>query len=184
MALLQSNPFAIGTPAPNFTLLDTVSNIYKSLAELQGEHGTVIMFICNHCPFVLLVNNGLVKLANDYLQNGIAFIAISSNDVVHYPEDGPALMKKVAVKYRYPFVYLYDETQDVAKAYDATCTPDYYIFDADLKAVYHGQLDNARPGNGIAVTGVDIRNALDKLLKKQENDSVQKPSIGCGIKWK
>ena len=184
MALVESNSFEKGKFAPDFNLLDTVSNESKSLSELKGANGTVIMFICNHCPFVIHINQELVNLANDYLQKGIGFIAISSNDIDNYPQDAPVYMKQIAQKWDYPFSYLFDETQEVAVKYDAACTPDFYIFDNDLKAVYHGQLDNSRPGNGIPVSGKDIRNALDKLLKNQENHETQKPSMGCGIKWK
>jgi peroxiredoxin len=184
MSLKESNPFLIGKLAPDFTLLDTVSEKQISLSSLHGEKGTVIMFICNHCPFVVYINNALVKLANDYLQKGIAFIAISSNDVDDYPEDGPIYMKQIAAKYKYPFPYLFDATQDIAKSYNAACTPDFYVFDSDLKSVYHGQLDGSRPGSGIPVTGIDIRNALDKLIVNEENNEIQKPSIGCSIKWK
>ena len=184
MALTESNSFEKGKTAPDFNLLDTVSNESKSLSELKGTNGTVIMFICNHCPFVIYINEQLVNLANDYIANGIGFIAISSNDVGNYHQDGPQYMKRVAAKMNYPFSYLYDESQDVAKQYDAACTPDFYIFDENLKSVYHGQLDNSRPGNGIEVSGNDIRNALDKLLNNEENLDIQKPSMGCGIKCK
>jgi len=184
MALIESNDFEIGKIAPDFELLDTVSNELKSLSQLKGTKGTAIFFICNHCPFVLHVNEQLVKIANDYQQKGIGFIAISSNDVEHYPQDDPKLMKDVAEKLAYPFPYLYDESQKVAKSYDATCTPDIYLFDAELKAVYHGQLDSSRPGNGISVTGKDFRIALDYLLKNVRNPLLSSPSIGCSIKWK
>lgn len=184
MARTSSNMLALGTQAPNFNLYDTTTNQNKSLQELKGEKGTVIMFICNHCPFVIHVNEGLVKVANDYQPKGISFIAISSNDVVNYPDDSPELMKNVALNENYPFPYLYDETQDVAKAYDAACTPDFYLFDVDLKLVFRGQLDDSRPGNEILVTGFDLRYALDCLLENKKNHCPQKPSIGCNIKWK
>lgn len=184
MARTPSNMLPLGTVAPNFELLDTISEEKKSLQELKGTKATVIFFICNHCPFVIHVNDQLVKLANDYASRGVAFIAISSNDVENYPQDAPELMKKVAIDLAYPFPYLYDETQDVAKVYDAACTPDNYVFDENLKLIYRGQLDDSRPGNGIEVTGSDIRNALDCLLAGKENSMIQKPSIGCNIKWK
>jgi peroxiredoxin len=184
MALLQSQHFAMGTIAPDFNLLNTASEKIESLQNLKGINGTIVAFICNHCPFVIHVNNAMVRLANDYAEKGINFVGISSNDADSYPEDGPANMKQLALKFKYSFPYLYDETQEVAKAYNAVCTPDFYVFDADLKAVYHGQLDNARPGNGIPVTCTDIRNALDILLQNEVNNAVQKPSIGCSIKWK
>ena len=184
MALTASNPFPIGTVAPNFRLLDTVSNQQLSLQQLKGEKGTVVMFICNHCPFVIHVNEELVRLANDFISRGIGFIAISSNDVETYPQDGPELMTKHAIENLYPFTYLYDKTQQVAKEYDAACTPDFYLFDGNLKSVYHGQLDDSRPGNRIPVSGSDIRKAINQLLNKQQPIENQKNSIGCGIKWK
>lgn len=184
MALTPSNPFPIGTEAPSFILQDTVSGKLLQLQDLKGAKGTVIMFICNHCPFVIHVNDELVKLANDYKAQGIGFIAISSNDVERYPQDSPELMKETAVRLQYPFPYLYDETQAVAKAYDAACTPDFYVFDADLKTTYHGQLDDSRPGNGKPLTGNDIRNAINAVLNKAKPITPQKPSVGCGIKWK
>lgn len=183
MARTESNPFPIGTKAPDFTLLNTVDDNLVSLQQAKGEHGTVIMFICNHCPFVIHVNPELVKLANEYQQKGIGFIAISSNDIVNYPQDAPHLMKKVAAENSYPFPYLYDETQEIAKAYDAACTPDFYVFDENLNTIYHGQLDDARPGNDKPLNGKDIRKALDKLLAKEAPIADQKPSVGCGIKW-
>ena len=184
MALTASNPFEIGTTAPDFSLRNTIDNSIVQLQKAKGKKGTVIVFICNHCPFVLHINEGLVKLANDYLSKGIGFIAISSNDVGNYPQDGPNQMREVAKNLNYPFPYLYDETQDVAKAYDAACTPDFYVFDENLKAVYHGQLDYSRPGNGIPITAEDLRTALDNLLQNKPPIENQKPSIGCSIKWK
>ena len=184
MALVESNTSELGAKAPDFRLLDTITAQHKGLDELQGENGTVVMFICNHCPYVKHVNKGLVAIAKEYQSKGIAFIAISSNDVKSHPEDGPVLMKKNAEEQGYPFPYLYDEDQSVAKAYDAACTPDIYLFDADLKAVYQGQLDDSRPGNDIPVTGKDLKSAMDALIDKGEPLSNQKPSIGCSIKWK
>ena len=184
MARTPSNMIPLGTKAPNFTLPDTVSGKVVGLNDLKGEAGTVIMFICNHCPFVKHVNAGLVQLANDYQARGLGFIAISSNDVVNYPDDAPELMTINAREEGFPFPYLYDETQEVAKAYDAACTPDFYLFDQNIQLVYRGQLDDSRPGNGIPVTGKDLRNAIDALLSGEVIDADQKPSIGCNIKWK
>jgi thiol-disulfide isomerase/thioredoxin len=184
MALTESNSFEIGILAPDFFLVDTISNAVLDLNFCKGKKGTVIFFICNHCPFVLHVNEQLVALANDYLEKGIGFVAISSNDVVNYPQDAPDLMKEVAKKLQYPFPYLYDEDQKIAKAYNAACTPDFYIFDSDLKSIYHGQLDDSRPGNSIPVSGKSIREILDNLLHQNIISAIQKPSIGCGIKWK
>jgi peroxiredoxin len=184
MARTESNEMAIGTKAPDFNLINTVDDEFYSLNQLKGEKGTVIMFICNHCPFVLHVNDELVKMANEYQQKGINFIAISSNDVENYPQDSPEFMKQLVKDVKYPFPYLYDKTQEIAKKYDAACTPDFYVFDADLKSIYHGQLDSSRPGNGIPVTGNDLRNSLDNLLENKPALVSQKPSMGCGIKWK
>lgn len=184
MALTLSNPFPTGTTAPNFNLPDTVTGKIQPLFNLKGDKGTVVMFICNHCPFVIHVNNELVRLAKDYESKGIKLIAISSNNVADYPEDAPHFMKKVSKTVGYPFPYLYDESQEVAKKYKAACTPDFYIFDSELKSIYHGELDKSRPGNKIEVTGNSIRNALNNLLKDKSPLENQYPSIGCGIKWK
>ena len=184
MARTPSNMLPLGTKAPGFNLFDTITQSPKSLKELSGIKATVIMFICNHCPFVIHVNPELVKLANDYDSKGVSFIAISSNDVINYPQDGPGLMAKHARENAYPFPYLYDNTQAVAKTYDAACTPDFYVFDDNQLLVYRGQLDNSRPGNGIPVTGKDLRNSLDNLLNNNAISGDQKPSIGCNIKWK
>lgn len=184
MSMTPSNMIPLGTKAANFSLFDTVSERVLSLENLKGKNATVIFFICNHCPFVIHVNEELVRLANDFISKGISFIAISSNDVDKYPQDSPGLMQKVAKNLRYPFPYLYDESQEVAKAYDAACTPDSYIFDGNLQLLYRGQLDDSRPGNGILVTGKDIRHALDCIVRGQSNTWIQKPSIGCNIKWK
>lgn len=174
----------LGTKAPNFILPDAVSGKEFSLEDLKGEKGTVIMFICNHCPFVKHINEEIVRLANDYRVSGFGFIAIMSNNVEDYPEDHPELMRETAEKYHYPFPYLYDQTQEVAKAYDAACTPDLYLFDSELKLIYRGQLDESRPGNGIPANGRDLREALDSVLNNRKVPQPQKPGMGCGIKWK
>lgn len=184
MAETPSTMQPLGFTAPDFNLKDVISGKFKSLRDLASLQGTVIMFICNHCPFVKHVNSQLVKLASDYIPKGISFIAISSNDAEMYPEDAPDKMKDYAIRLQYPFPYLYDETQEVARAYDAACTPDFFIFDGNLKCVYRGQLDDSRPSNGKPVTGLDIRNALDALLNGTQIPKDQKPSIGCNIKWK
>ena len=184
MARTPSNMLPLGTKAPKFTLIDTVSDSIISLNAIKGSKSTVIMFICNHCPFVIHVNPEISKLAKDYTEKGVNFIAISSNDVENYPADSPDLMKQNAIDNDYIFPYLYDETQEVAKLYDAACTPDFYIFDSNLKLVYRGQLDDSRPENGIPVTGKDIRNALDAIIDDKVVSETQKPSMGCNIKWK
>lgn len=183
MADTESEMLPLGTKAPNFTLQDTVSLDPVSLENIRGEKGTVIMFLCNHCPFVKHVNQELIRLCNDYRVAGFAFIAISSNDVIIHPEDSPMEMRKTALKLGYPFPYLYDDTQNVAKNYNAACTPDFYLFDDELKLVYRGQLDSSRPGNGIPVNGRDLREALDNVLNNNSQRKDQKPSIGSGIKW-
>lgn len=184
MARTPSTMVALGTKAPNFILPDTVSGRQVLLSDIKGNVATVIMFICNHCPFVKHVNSELVRLANDYINKGVGFVAISSNDVTNHQQDSPELMMQVAKQLKYPFPYLYDESQQVAKAYDAACTPDFFIYDKDLYLVYRGQLDDSRPGNEIPVTGKDIRKALDCLINNKPVSEFQRPSIGCNIKWK
>ncbi|OQW95645.1 MAG: thioredoxin family protein [Beggiatoa sp. IS2] len=184
MARTPSNMLPLGTVAPDFRLLEVVSGQMMSLQELKSEVATLVMFICNHCPFVKHIQTQLVLLARDYQPKGISIIAINSNDVTHYPEDSPEKMQEVALQWGYSFPYLYDESQEVAKAYDAACTPDFYIFDKALRCVYRGQLDDSRPGSPIPVTGQDIRTALDALLATHPVSSTQKPSLGCNIKWK
>lgn len=184
MVMTPSNMLPLGTQAPDFNLLDTVSDEAKTLADVSSDKATVIMFICNHCPFVIHVQPELVKLANDYQAKGIAFVAISSNDADSYPEDAPDQMKQEALDHAYTFPYLYDESQEVAKAYQAACTPDLYIFDGKNALVYRGQLDDSRPGNDAPLDGHDIRNALDAMLAGKAVAQEQKPSVGCNIKWK
>ncbi|WP_124727407.1 thioredoxin family protein [Staphylospora marina] len=184
MARTESNMIPLGEKAPAFSLPDVVSGKTRTLDELKSDIATVIMFICNHCPFVKHVQAELVRLANDYMPKGISFVAINSNDAEKYPDDSPERMKEVAEERKYPFPYLYDESQDTARAYRAACTPDFYIFDKDLKLVYRGQLDDSRPGNDLPVTGASIRSALDNLLEGKPVSADQKPSIGCNIKWK
>jgi thiol-disulfide isomerase/thioredoxin len=184
MASTPSTMMPLGTTAPDFSLLNTVTGETVTLQTLKSDTATVVMFICNHCPYVKHVQGELVKLAKDYQPKGIAFIAINANDVVSYPDDSPDKMKVVAQQLGYSFPYLYDETQEVAKAYQAACTPDFYVFDKDLKCVYRGQLDDARPRNDAPVTGKDIRVALDAILAGEPVNPEQIPSIGCNIKWK
>ena len=184
MSLTQSNMLPLGTVAPGFSLPDTVSGKTISLADVATDKGTVIMFICNHCPYVVHVNEEVVRLAKEYMAKGIGFVAISSNDVANYPADAPDKMKAHAEKTGYPFPYLYDETQEVARAYDAACTPDFYVFDGDTKLVYRGRLDDSRPNSGKPLTGKDLRAALDAVLAGEEVSPVQYPSAGCNIKWK
>ncbi len=184
MAIESSYKLALGTEAPPFSLFDTVSGETLSLERLKSDQATVLMFICNHCPYVKHVNPEIVRVANEYTPKGISFIGISSNDIEQYPEDGPVEMKKTAKGLGYNFPYLYDETQEVARAYDAACTPDFYVFDKNLLLIYHGQLDDSRTSGNIPLTGKDLRNVLNSVLEGKPVPQFQRPSIGCSIKWK
>ena len=184
MSLTPSNMMPLGTKAPDFNLVNPLTSKKVSLENSKGKKGTLVMFICNHCPFVIHVNKEIVSVANDYRMKDFGFVAISSNDIKNYPEDSPEKMVISAQKNEYPFPYLYDESQEIAKAYDAACTPDFYLFDTELTLVYRGQLDNSRPGNNIQTTGRDLREALDNILNNSPQAKNQKPSVGCNIKWK
>ena len=184
MAQTTSSMLPLGTSAPSFYLKDTNSNYSYSFEEIRGSKGTLVVFICNHCPFVHHKIEELVMIANDYRVQGIGIVAISSNDVEKYPQDGPLFMTEFAFQNNMEFPYLYDETQEVAKAYDAACTPDFFLFDAQNKLVYRGQMDDSRPGNEIPTSGSDLRNAIDSVIYNRNLASPQKPSVGCGIKWK
>jgi peroxiredoxin len=184
MSKTASTMLPLGTKAPDFELDDVTTGNRIKLDDSAAYTATVLMFICNHCPYVKHINAELTRLANEYIPKGIRFLAISSNDVENYPDDSPENMRITAKKERYPFPYLYDETQEVAKAYNAACTPDFYIFDTGLSLVYRGQLDDSRPGNNIPVSGDSIRKALDCIIHHNELDFEQKPSLGCNIKWK
>ncbi|HEX9651047.1 MAG TPA: thioredoxin family protein [Cyclobacteriaceae bacterium] len=184
MSLTPSKMVPLGTEAPDFILPDTVSGQQMSLNQLKSEFATVIMFICNHCPYVKHVREELVRITNDYTKRAVSFIGISSNDIKEYPEDSPGKMKEEAIKYGYSFPYLFDETQEVARDYGAACTPDFYLFDKRMKLVYRGQLDGSRPGNETPLTGTDLRNAIDAVLSGNPVSDLQIPSVGCNIKWK
>lgn len=184
MAQTPSNMLALGTKAPDFLLPATNFNTNFNFAECKGHKGTLVLFICNHCPFVLHVIDEIVMIANDYRVQGIGIVAISSNDIVKYPQDAPEKMADFALENKIDFPYLFDESQAVAKAYDAACTPDFYLFDSQDRLIYRGQLDDSRPGNGIPVSGSDLRNAIDSVIYNRHLNDVQKPSMGCGIKWK
>ncbi|MCL9685581.1 thioredoxin family protein [Legionella maioricensis] len=184
MSKTASTMLPLGTIAPHFELDDVTTGSRIKLNDSTQHVATVLMFICNHCPYVKHINSGLTQLANDYRSKDIRFLAICSNDVENYPDDSPENMRITAQKEGYPFPYLYDETQEVAKAYNAACTPDFYVFDKKLSLVYRGQLDDSRPGNNIAVSGDSIRKALDCLINNISLDFEQKPSLGCNIKWK
>lgn len=184
MALTSSTMAGLLTQAPDFILPDTVSGKMTSFHDIKGEKGTVVLFICNHCPYVIHVNEQLVRIALDYAQQGIGFVAISSNDVIKYPDDAPEKMKWVAKLLKYPFPYLYDESQEVARSYDAACTPDLFVYNENNQLVYRGRLDESRPGNSVPLTGKDLRLALDLLLRNEPPLTHQYPSAGCNIKWK
>jgi len=175
---------SLGTHAPSFSLPNAVDNASVSLEDLRGEHALCMMFICNHCPYVVHVIDGLTRLAADYLPKGITFCAINANSLETHPQDGPEFMKPFAAEHGWEFPYLFDETQEVALAYEAACTPDFFLFDSNLKLVYRGQLDDSRPGNGAPVTGRDLRAAMDSVLAGKEVTTDQRPSCGCNIKWK
>lgn len=173
----------LGTTAPDFRLPDTTGKL-RSLTEFTGQPALLVMFICNHCPFVKHIRTEIAKLGHDYAPKHVAIVAISSNDAANYPDDSPAKMAEEARAAGYNFPYLYDESQAVAHAYRAACTPDFFLFDRNHRLVYRGQLDDSRPGNGIPVSGKDLRAALDALAGGKPVAAAQKPSLGCNIKWK
>lgn len=184
MAQTPSNPITLGTIAPEFQLPAVNYNEIMSFSSCKGEKGTLVIFMCNHCPFVVHVIDEVVRIANDYRVQGLGIVAISSNDVEKYPQDAPEKMADFALENKINFPYLYDASQEVAKKYDAACTPDFYLFDNQNKLAYHGQLDDSRPGNGIPVSGSDLRNAIDAIVYNRKINPNQKPSLGCNIKWK
>jgi peroxiredoxin len=174
----------LGSALPTFSLPDTRTGETVSDAYLRGKGPSVVAFICNHCPFVVHIRSGLVEFGRYARDAGVPFVAISSNDISTHPQDGPEQMAAEAKRHGFPFPYLYDESQDVARAFDAACTPDFYVFDSQGKLAYRGQFDESRPSNQAAVTGKDLRAAVDALLHGQAPSKEQKASIGCGIKWK
>lgn len=185
MAATPSTMLPLGTLAPDFVLLEPTTEQLRSLAELRGDKGTMMMFICNHCPYVKHIMPRLAEVTNHYQSKGINSIAISANDVANYPDDAPPKMAELVDSLGNPFVYLYDESQEIAKAYQAACTPDFYLFDSDLKCVYRGRFDGATPKNDVPVTGAELSAAMDKLLVGEViAEEAQYPSIGCNIKWK
>ncbi len=184
MAQTASKMVPLETIAPEFYLKDTNSNEWFSFADLKGDKGTLVLFICNHCPYVHHVIKEIVMIANDYRVQGIGIIAISSNDIIKYPQDSPELMTQFAFENKFEFPYLFDETQLTATEYGAVCTPDFFLFDNQNKLVYRGQLDDSRPGNGIPLSGSDLRGAIDGVIYNRIIHPDQKPSVGCGIKWK
>jgi peroxiredoxin len=183
MAATASTMLPLGTEIPAFSLRDAVAGDLVSPAGVRGEHGLLVMFICSHCPFVHHVLAELTRLTAEYQPSGIGVIAINSNDVEAYPQDGPGKMKQLAEEQGWRFPFAFDETQEVAKTFRAACTPDFYLFDEDLRLVYRGQLDDSRPNSEVPVSGGDLRSALDALLAGKAVSSDQKPSLGCNIKW-
>ena len=184
MAMTPSTMLPLGTKAPDFDLPDPEGDRF-CLADFEGDRALLVMFICNHCPFVKHVREGLADLTDEYVERGVGVVAINSNDIAAYPADAPARMAEEAEAHRYRFPYLFDETQEVAQVYRAACTPDFYLFDADRKLVYRGRMDASRPGNDVPVTGNELRAALDAALAGTPVPAEdQKPSIGCNIKWK
>lgn len=192
MAAVPSTMLELGTRAPDFTLPDTISGKRVGLADFAGKPALLVMFICNHCPYVKWVRGELARLGRDLQARGVGVVAISSNDIQTHPEDSPEKMAAEARDAGYTFPYLFDESQAVAKAYRAACTPDFYVFDRSLRLAYRGQLDDSRPsgrstvlpGAGLPVTGKDVRDAVDAVLAGRPVPQPQKPSIGCNIKWK
>jgi len=184
MAATESTMLELGTPAPDFKLPDTVTGKTVSLATFQNQKALLVIFLSQHCPFVKHVKAELARLGADYAPKGVGIVAICSNDVVHYPDDSPEHLKAMSQELHLNYPVCYDETQAVAKAYRAACTPEFYLFDQDRRLVYRGQLDDSRPKNDIPVTGKDLRSALDALLASKAISPDQKPSIGCNIKWK
>ncbi len=184
MALTESTMLALGTAAPEFALPDTVTGQSVSLDSFEGTKALLVMFICNHCPFVMHVKDELTRLGNDYAEESVGIVAISANDVDTHPDDSPDKMKHLAATLGWNFPYCYDETQQTALAYSAACTPDFFVFDSDRTLAYRGQLDDSRPENGRPVTGLDLRAALDAVLAGNPVSTGQHPSVGCNIKWK
>jgi len=184
MALTASTMLPLGTKAPDFNLPDVISNQTISIANFVGKKALLVMFICQHCPFVKHVQHQLAQIGRDYLKQDVAIVAISANDVNKYPDDAPEKLKAMAEELGFTFPFCYDESQETAKTYTAACTPDFFLFDADQRLVYRGQLDNSRPSNEQPVDGHDLRTALEQVLAGQSVSQDQKPSIGCNIKWK
>lgn len=184
MSLTPSTMLDLGTSAPDFELPDVVSGKSVSLHDFDESEALLVIFMCNHCPYVKHIKEGLVELAKDYSDDELSVVAISSNDVEQYPDDSPEKMAEEAEQFGYPFPYLFDESQEIAKAYKAACTPDLFLFDKERTLVYRGQFDDSRPGNDKPVTGEDLREAIDLLLEEGDKVENQTPSMGCNIKWK
>ncbi len=183
MAATTSTMVTLETSAPNFSLPDTEGHIV-TLADFEGAPALLVIFMCNHCPFVKHILSGLVELVKEYQSKGVTVVGINSNDVTNYPDDRPEMMAKLAKEAGFTFPYLYDETQEVAKAYNAACTPDFFLFDQEMRLAYRGQMDDSRPGNNVPITGADLTAAIEAVIAGSEVNPEQKPSMGCNIKWK
>ena len=184
MARTPSTMLPLGTPAPDFALTNATDGGTVSLHDYDGSPALLVMFVCNHCPYVIHIRETLIALAHEYMDRGVGVVAINANSIETHPQDGPSHMRRLAEEEGWRFPYLFDETQEVAKAYHAACTPDLYVFDRDHRLAYRGQLDDSRPGNGVPVTGRDLRVALDAVLSGEPVSAEQRASIGCNIKWK
>lgn len=183
MALTESYMLPLKTEAPSFSLTNVVSGQKESLKQLKGSSGTLIIFMCNHCPYVVHLMDAIVNTANKFSEIGVNTIAISSNSIISHPQDGPENMKKLALEKEFSFPYLFDDTQEVAHAYKAACTPDFYLFDSELSLYYRGRYDDSRPGNDQPITGKDLHQACTSMLTGEPTESLQYPSMGCNIKW-
>ncbi|MFL6447595.1 MAG: thioredoxin family protein [Bryobacteraceae bacterium] len=184
MARTESSPVALGTPAPSFALPDVISGQTITLDTFADMHGLLVMFICRHCPFVKHIQLELPRLGNNYAGQSLGIMAISSNDAAAYPDDAPESLREMATELGFNYPFCFDETQEVARSFDAVCTPDFYLYDQNRRLVYHGQLDDSRPGSPVILSGRDLRHAIDSLLSGRPIPTDQKPSIGCSIKWK
>ncbi|KAF3783904.1 hypothetical protein EJ110_NYTH31281 [Nymphaea thermarum] len=185
--MAKSGGLPLGSPAPHFELPEPLTDKVWKLEDFESHSGLLVMFLCNHCPFVVHLKNDIARLARDYKEKGVAVVAISSNSEVTYPQDGPKFMAEDAKTFDYPFPYLYDKSQDIARAFQAVCTPEFFLFKKDegkpFELFYHGRFDESRPGNNVPVTGSDLSLAVDCLLSGRPFPNPQRPSIGCGIKW-
>ncbi len=183
MALTESYMLPLKTEAPSFSMTNVVSGQKESLKQLKGSSGTLIIFMCNHCPYVVHLMDAIVNTANKFSEIGVNTIAISSNSIISHPQDGPENMKNLALEKEFSFPYLFDDTQEVAHAYKAACTPDFYLFDSELSLYYRGRYDDSRPGNDQPITGKDLHQACTSMLTGEPTESLQYPSMGCNIKW-
>ncbi len=184
MAATESKMISLGSKAPDFSLSNGVNNTFLSLSNLKGKNGTLILFICNHCPYVIHIINHFVSFSKKLIENEIGIIAISSNDIIKYPEDSPDKMLEFSKKYNFSFPYLFDEKQSIAKKYDASCTPDFFLYDKNLSLYYRGRYDKSRPNNNEELSAEDLKEAVNSMIEDKKFTKTQYPSLGCNIKWK